>query len=70
MEQVLKQAGDNLTRENVMKEAANLDLELDMMLPGIKIQTGPNDFFPIEAMMPVEFNGEKFTSLGKVVSVN
>jgi hypothetical protein len=53
-----------------MKEAANLDLELDMMLPGIKIQTGPNDFFPIEAMMPVEFNGEKFTSLGKVVSVN
>ncbi|MAZ04151.1 MAG: branched-chain amino acid ABC transporter substrate-binding protein [Sneathiella sp.] len=70
MEQVLKQAGDNLTRENVMKEAANLDLELDMMLPGIKIQTGPNDFFPIEAMMPVEFNGEKFSSLGKVVSVN
>jgi hypothetical protein len=53
-----------------MKEAANLDLELDMMLPGIKIQTSPTDFFPIEAMMPVEFNGEKFNSLGKVVSVN
>ena len=70
MEQVLKQAGDNLTRENVMKEAANLDLDLDMMLPGIKIQTSPTDFFPIEAMMPVEFTGEKFNALGKVVSVN
>ncbi|MFC4270090.1 ABC transporter substrate-binding protein [Sneathiella chungangensis] len=70
LEQVLKQAGDNLTRENVMKEAANLDLELDMMLPGVKIQTSPTDFFPIEAMMPIEFDGEKFVPIGKVVSVN
>ncbi|MAL80571.1 MAG: branched-chain amino acid ABC transporter substrate-binding protein [Sneathiella sp.] len=70
MEQVLKQAGDNLTRENVMKEAANLDLELDMMLPGVKIQTGPDDYFPIEAMMPIAFDGEKFVPVGEVVSVN
>ena len=70
MEQVLKQAGDNLTRENIMKEAANLDLELDMLLPGIKIKTSPTDFFPIEAMMPAEFDGEKLKSLGEVVSVN
>ena len=68
--QVLKQAGDNLTRENIMKEAANLDLELDMMLPGVKIKTSPTDFFPIESMMPIRFDGEKFVPLGKVVSVN
>ncbi|WP_373086270.1 ABC transporter substrate-binding protein [Sneathiella sp.] len=70
MEQVLKQAGDNLTRENVMKEAANLDLKLDLMLPGVDIKTSPTDFFPIESMMPIQFDGEKFVSLGKVVSVN
>src|SRR5262249_24410449 len=45
--QVLKQCGDNLTRDNVMKQAANLkDLELGMLLPGIRINTGPNDFAP------------------------
>ena len=70
MEQVLKQCGDDLTRENVMKQAANLDLELDMMLPGIKIQTSPTDYFPIEAMMPIAFDGEKFVPVGEVVSVN
>ena len=69
-EQVLKQCGDNLTRENVMKQAANLDMELGMMLPGIKIKTSPTDFYPIEAMMPVEFNGEEFVPLGEVVSAN
>ena len=48
MVQTLKQAGDNLTRENVMKEAANLkNLELDGLLPGIKINTSPTDFAPI-----------------------
>src|SRR5690606_21901447 len=70
MEQVLKQCGDDLTRENVMKQAANLDLELDMLLPGIKIQTSPTDYFPIEAMMPIAFDGEKFVPVGEVVSVN
>src|SRR3546814_108182 len=51
MEQVLRQCGDELTRENVMKQAASLkDLELGMMLPGILLNTGPDDFFPIEQM--------------------
>ncbi|MEH6405285.1 MAG: ABC transporter substrate-binding protein [Sneathiella sp.] len=67
---VLEQAGDNLTRENVMKEAANLDLDLDMMLPGVDIKTSATDFYPIEKMMPVQFNGERPVPIGKVVSAN
>ena len=48
--QVLKQCGDNLTRENIMKQAANIkDLELDGLLPGIKVNTSPTDFAPISA---------------------
>jgi len=67
--QVLKQSGDNLTRENVMKQAANLkDLELGMLLPGIKISTGPNDFFPIEQLQMQRFNGEAWELFGPVLS--
>jgi branched-chain amino acid transport system substrate-binding protein len=58
MVQVLKQCGDELTRENVMKQAANLkDLELGMLLPGIKINTSPTDYFPVEQMQMSRFNG-------------
>ena len=47
---VLKQCGDNLTRENVMKQAANIkDLELGGLLPGIKVNTSPTDFAPISS---------------------
>jgi len=49
--QVLKQCGDELTRENVMRQAANLkDFELGLLLPGIKINTSSNDYFPVEQM--------------------
>jgi hypothetical protein len=49
--QVLKQCGDELTRENVMRQAANLkDFELGLLLPGIKINTSPTDYFPVEQM--------------------
>ena len=59
MVQVLKQCGDNLTRENVMKQAASLkDFTSDVLLPGIKVNTGANDFFPIEQMQLMKFNGE------------
>jgi branched-chain amino acid transport system substrate-binding protein len=58
---VLKQSGDNLTRENVMKQAASLEnVELGMLLPGIKISTGPNDFAPIKQMQMMRFNGEAY----------
>jgi branched-chain amino acid transport system substrate-binding protein len=66
--QVLKQCGDNLTRENVMKQAANLkDLQLDLLLPGIKINTGPTDFAPIEAEQLVRFDGKQWVRFGEVI---
>jgi branched-chain amino acid transport system substrate-binding protein len=67
--QVLKQCGDNLTRENVMKQAASLkNLEFGMMLPGIKINTGPKDFFPIEQNQMMRFNGERWEFFGPIMS--
>ena len=65
----LKQCGDDLTRENVMKQAANLkDLQLDMLLPGIAINTSPDDFAPIKQMQMEKFNGERWELFGPVLS--
>jgi branched-chain amino acid transport system substrate-binding protein len=64
--QVLKQAGDNLTRDNVMKQAANLDLTLPMLLPGVNIKTGPDDFYPIEREQLMKFDGTTWQLFGKV----
>jgi branched-chain amino acid transport system substrate-binding protein len=64
--QVLKQAGDNLTRENVMKQAASLDVTLPMLLPGVNVKTGPDDFFPIEREMLARFDGKTWVLMGKV----
>jgi branched-chain amino acid transport system substrate-binding protein len=65
---VLKQCGDNLTRENVMKQAASLkNLELDMLLPGSSINTGPNDFAPIKQMQMGRFNGERYEQFGPLM---
>jgi branched-chain amino acid transport system substrate-binding protein len=67
--QVLRQCGDNLTRENVMKQAANLrNLELGLLLPGMRIDTGPNDFAPIKQMQMERFNGERFELFGPVMT--
>jgi ABC-type branched-subunit amino acid transport system substrate-binding protein len=69
MVQVLKQCGDNLTRENVMKQAANLrDFHTDLMLPGIKVNTSPDDYFPIEQMQLMKFNGEAWELFGDVIT--
>jgi len=69
MVQVLRQCGDELTRENVMRQAANLkDLELGTLLPGIRINTGPNDFYPVEQMQMSRFNGEHGELFGPVIS--
>src|SRR5215203_296502 len=57
--QVLKQCGDNLTRENVMKQAASLkDFAPDTLLPGIRMNTGPKDFAPIESVQLMRFDGK------------
>lgn len=67
--QVLKQCGDNLTRENVMKQAANLkDLEVGLLLPGIKINTSPTDFFPIEDQQMIRFTGDRWETFGPILS--
>jgi branched-chain amino acid transport system substrate-binding protein len=67
--QVLKQCGDDLTRENVMKQAANLkDFETDTLLPGIKINTSPTDFAPISQLKMMRFKGEKWDLFGDIIS--
>ena len=67
--QVLRQCGDDLTRENVMKQAANLkNFSSDVMLPGIKINTSPDDFFPIEQMQLMKFDGEAWHLFGDVIT--
>jgi branched-chain amino acid transport system substrate-binding protein len=69
MAQVLKQCGDSLTRENVMKQAANLkDIEHDMLLPGIKINTGPNDYYPIEQQQMIKFDGTRWETFGPILN--
>jgi branched-chain amino acid transport system substrate-binding protein len=69
MIQVLKQCGDDLTRASVMRQAANLkDLELGLLLPGIKINTGPNDYYPIKQMQMSRFNGEYIELVGPILN--
>ena len=68
--QVLKQCGSDLSRENIMKQAASLrDLELPMLLPGIKVTTGPNDFAPIEQMQLERFDGKTWVLFGDVLGI-
>ena len=61
--------GDNLTRENVMKQAASLkDFAPDTLLPGIKINTSPTDFAPIEQLKMMKFKGENWEFFGDIIS--
>src|SRR3984893_1919511 len=67
--QVLKQCGDDLTRQNVMKQAASLkDFRTEVLLPGIKVNTGPDDFAPISQLQLMKFKGEKWDLFGDVIS--
>jgi hypothetical protein len=65
--QVFKQCGDDLTHENIMKQAANLDIALPMLLPGIRIKTSPTDYYPIQAMRLQKFNGETWELFGDTI---
>jgi branched-chain amino acid transport system substrate-binding protein len=68
LHQVLRQAGDELTRENVMRQAANLkNVRVPMLLPGITINTSPSDFAPIEAVQLVRFDGTRYVPFGGVL---
>ena len=69
MVQVLKQCGDNLTRENVMKQAASLkDYRTEVLLPGIKINTSSSNFGPISQLQLMQFKGERWVLFGDVIS--
>jgi branched-chain amino acid transport system substrate-binding protein len=64
---VLKQCGNDLTRENVMRQAANLkDLELPMLLPGIKVNTSPTDYYPVEQVQLIRFDGTRWVRFGEM----
>jgi branched-chain amino acid transport system substrate-binding protein len=67
LEVLLQQCGDDLTRENVMRQAANLrDVELPMMLPGILINTSPTNFRPIRQMQLERFDGQRWVLFGGI----
>ncbi|KRQ15453.1 ABC transporter substrate-binding protein [Bradyrhizobium manausense] len=69
MAQVLRQCGDNLTRDNVMKQAASLkNFHTDLMLPGIMVNTSLDDYFPIEQMQLMRFNGQAWELFGDVIT--
>ena len=67
--EVLKKCGDDLTRENIMKQAANLkDFGTEVLLPGIMINTSSTDFAPISQLQLMRFKGDKWELFGDVIS--
>jgi branched-chain amino acid transport system substrate-binding protein len=69
MTALLKASGDNLTRENIMKQAAGIhDLKLPMLLPGITVSTSPDDYEPIKQMQLEKFDGTTWQLFGEVLS--
>ncbi len=69
MVQVLKQCGNDLTRANVMRQAANLHhLALPMLLPGVTVNTSPTDFYPVKSIQMGRFNGKRWVLFGPVMT--
>jgi hypothetical protein len=67
--QVLKQCGDDLTRENVLKQAAGLhNVELDLLLPGISVSTSPTDYRVNKQLQMVKFDGEHWQAFGPILT--
>jgi branched-chain amino acid transport system substrate-binding protein len=68
LHQVLKQAGNDLTRENIMRQAASVKgLKIDTLLPGIVIQTGAKDYAPIQSVQLMRFNGKQWERFGQII---
>jgi branched-chain amino acid transport system substrate-binding protein len=65
--QTLKQCGDNLTRENIMKQAASLDMSPGLLAPGVKITTSATDFYPIKQMRLQKFDGKSWVPFGPAI---
>jgi ABC-type branched-subunit amino acid transport system substrate-binding protein len=71
MVQILKQCGNDLTRENVMRQAANLkNIKLPLLLPGMTINTSPTDYFPIEQGQLAKFTGTLWQGFGELISTD
>jgi len=66
--QVLRQCGDDLTRENVMRQAAHLDMEIGLLVPGIRIKTSPTDFAPIKQLQMMRFKDHRWERFGPVLN--
>lgn len=62
--QTVKQAGDNLTRENLMKQALSLNMTLPMLYPGVDVKTSATDAYPIEKLQLIQFNGTRYEPMG------
>jgi branched-chain amino acid transport system substrate-binding protein len=68
LEQTLKKCGDNLTRENLMKQAASHQkLRVPGLLPGITVSTSATDFYPVQALQLARFKGEVWELFGEVL---
>jgi branched-chain amino acid transport system substrate-binding protein len=68
MVHVLKQCGDDLTRENVLRQATNLkNVQLDLSLPGIVGNTTPNDYRVNKQLQMMKFNGERWELFGPII---
>lgn len=71
LEAVLKACGDDLSTENILRQAFSVhDLELPMLLPGIKVNTGPTDHVPVDQMQFMRFNGRSWERFGELQSGN
>jgi branched-chain amino acid transport system substrate-binding protein len=66
--QVLKQCGADMSRENIMRQATNLDITLPMLQPGIRVKTGPEDYYPLKQMRLVKFDGRAWVPFGEAIS--
>ncbi|MGV2978993.1 ABC transporter substrate-binding protein [Camelimonas sp. ID_303_24] len=67
-EKVLENAGDNLTRENIMKQATNMNFRVPMLLPGINVRTTPTDYYPLKSMQLQRFNGKTWELFGDIIT--
>ncbi len=71
MTQILKQCGNDLTRENVMRQAANLKhFKLPLLLPGMELNTGPTDFFPVQQAHLQKFTGTQWQLFGELMNTD
>src|SRR5205809_2329963 len=71
MTQVLKQCGNDLSRENIIRQAASVkNFELPLLLPGIKVNTSPTDFAPVEQEQLAKFNGEIWATFGEIIDAS